>query len=181
MACAKSEYPEPKNSIDVSWQHPHADFQLFDTNGKPLSLKDFRGKVVVLFFGYTHCPEVCPTTLADLAQVMRVLGPDAKKIQVLFITLDPERDTAEKLAKYIPSFDPTFIGLLGDTQAIAQAAKSFGIIYQKQADQHGGYTLDHTDGTYLIGLEGKPLWMSRYGQSADLLAQDIKMLLTLSK
>jgi protein SCO1/2 len=181
LACAKSEYPEPKNSIDVRWQHPQADFHLFDTNGKPHGLADYRGKVVVLFFGYTHCPEVCPTTLADLAQVMRVLGPDAKKIQVLFITLDPERDTAEILSKYIPSFDPAFVGLWGDSQATAQAAKSFGVNFQKQADKYGGYTLDHTDGTYLIGLEGKPLWLSRYGQSADLLAQDIKMLLTLNR
>lgn len=181
LACSKSEYPEPKNSIDVSWQHPQADFHLFDTNGKSHSLADYRGKVVVLFFGYTHCPEVCPTTLADLAQVMRVLGPDAKKIQVLFITLDPERDTAEILSKYIPSFDPAFVGLWGDSQATAQAAKSFGVNFQKQADKHGGYTLDHTDGTYLIGLEGRPLWLSRYGQSADLLAQDIKMLLTLNR
>lgn len=180
LACTKAEYPEPKNSIDVSWQHPHADFHMLDASGKPRSLVDYRGKVVVLFFGYTHCPEVCPTTLADLAQVMRVLGPDAKKVQVLFITLDPERDTAEKLSKFIPSFDPTFIGLRSDVEATAQAAKSFGVSYQKQADNHGGYTLDHTDGTYLIGLEGKPLWLSRYGQSADLLAQDIKMLLTLT-
>jgi protein SCO1/2 len=119
--------------------------------------------------------------LADLAQVVRVLGQEAKKVQVIFITLDPERDTADMLSKYVPSYDPSFVGLWGDSQATAQAAKSFGVNYQKQADKHGGYTLDHTDSIYLIGLEGKPLWMSRYGQSADLLSQDIKMLMTINR
>jgi protein SCO1/2 len=180
-ACNKSEYPSPLNAIDISWQHAQVDFHLLDASGKPRSLSDYRGKVVVLFFGYTHCPEVCPTTLADLAQVMRLLGQDAKKIQVLFITLDPERDSPEVLSKYIPSFDPSFIGLSGDSQATAQAAKSFGVVYQKQSDNHGGYTLDHSDGTYLIGIEGKPLWLSRYGQQADLLVQDIKLLLAISR
>src|SRR5450631_2709959 len=172
-ACGEPELPSPYHAIDISWQHAQADFQLTDFNGKPRSLLDFRGKVVVLFFGYTHCPEVCPTTLADLAQVMRLLGPEAKKVQVLFVTLDPERDTADVLSKFIPSFDSSFIGLYGDAQATAQAAKLFGVNYQKQPGKHGGYTLDHSDGTYLIGPEGKPLWLSRYGQPADLLVQDI--------
>jgi protein SCO1/2 len=180
-ACTKSEYSEPRNAIDVGWQHPQADFHLLDAGGKPESLADYRGKVVVLFFGYTHCPEVCPTTLADLAQVMRLLGQDAKKVQVLFVTLDPERDTPEVLAKFIPAFDPSFIGLHGDAQATAQAAKLFGVNYQKQYDNRGGYTLDHSDGTYLIGPEGKPLWLSRYGQHVDLLVQDIKMLLAMTR
>lgn len=179
-ACSKSEYPAPINAIDVSWQHPQADFHLLNAAGKPANLADYRGKVVVLFFGYTHCPEVCPTTLADLAHVMRLLGADAKKVQVLFITLDPERDTPEVLSKFIPSFDPSFIGLYGDAQATAQAAKSFGVNYQKQFDKRGSYTIDHSDGSYLIGPDGKPLWLSRYGQRADLLAQDIKILIAKS-
>lgn len=178
-ACNKSDYPSPLNAIDISWQHAQADFHLYNERGKQRSLSDYRGKVVVLFFGYTHCPEVCPTTLADLAHAMRMLGPDAKKVQVLFVTLDPERDTPEVLAKYIPSFDPSFVGLSGDSQATAQAAKSFGVNYQKQSDNHGSYTLDHSDGTYLIGVEGKPLWMSRYGQKTDMIVQDIKLLLAI--
>lgn len=177
--CSKPDYPEPLNAIDISWQHPQADFQLLDSGGKSHRLADYRGKVVVVFFGYTHCPEVCPTTLADLAQAMRLLGQDAVKVQVLFVTLDPERDTPEVLSKFIPAFDHTFIGLYGDAQATSQAAKSFGVNYQKQFDKNGGYTLDHTDGTYLIGLDGKPLWLSRYGQRSELLAQDIKMLLAI--
>lgn len=177
VSCAGREYPAPLHAIDVTWQHPEVDFRLSDPNGKARTLADFRGKVKVVFFGYTHCPEVCPTTLADLAQVMRQLGPDAKNVQVLFVTLDPERDTPQVLGKFIPSFDPSFLGLYGDAHATAQAAQSFGVNYQKHAEKNGMYTLDHSDGTYLIGREGKPLWMSRYGQRTDFLVQDIRLLL----
>jgi protein SCO1 len=180
-ACGEPEMPSPYHAIDVSWQHAQADFQLTDFNGKPRSLLDFRGKVVVLFFGYTHCPEVCPTTLADLAQVMRLLGKDADRVQVLFVTLDPERDSPELLAKFVPSFDPSFLGLYGDTQATAQAAKAFGVNYMKQYDKHGGYTLDHTDGIYLLGTRGKPLLLAPYGQRAEQLAQDIRLLLAIGR
>lgn len=175
-ACSKP-LPEPLHAIDVSWQHPHAGFHLTDASGNARSLEDFGDKVVVLFFGYTHCPEVCPTTLADLAQVMRQLGPDAARVQVLFVTLDPERDTPQVLGKFVPYFDPSFIGLYGDAQATADAAKAFGVNYQKHPDKNGGYTLDHSDGTYLIGIGGKPIWMSRYGQRSDWLAEDIRRLL----
>jgi protein SCO1/2 len=176
-SCSKPEYPAPLHAIDVTWQHPEPDFHLTDFNGRPRTLADFHGKVVVLFFGYTHCPEVCPTTLADLAQAMRELGPAAQRVQVLFITLDPERDTPQLLAKFVPAFDPSFLGLYGDAQSTAQAAQSFGASYQKHAEKDGGYTLDHSDGTYLIGMGGRPLWMSRYGQRTDFLVQDIRRLL----
>jgi len=177
--CNKPEPPLPTHAVDVSWRYEQtaADFRLTDAYGKARSLSDFRDKVVVLFFGYTHCPEVCPTTLADLAQVMRLLGPDAEKVQVLLVTLDPERDTPEVLAKYVPSFHPSFLGLYGDAQATAQAAKVFGVNYDKHSDGKGGYTLDHTDGNYLIGIGGKPVLMSPYGQRSELLVQDIKLLL----
>ena len=176
-ACGEPEMPSPYHAKDVSWQHAHADFQLADFNGKPRSLLDFRGKVVVLFFGYTHCPEICPTTLADLAQVMHLLGKDVDRVQVLFVTLDPERDSPELLAKFVPSFDPSFLGLYGDEQATKQAANAFGVNYVKQDDKHGGYTLDHTAGMYLLGTRGKPLLLAPYGQSAEQLAQDIRLLL----
>jgi protein SCO1/2 len=181
VACAKQEYPAPLHAIDVSWQHPKPGFHLIDANGNSRRLADFRGKVVVLFFGYTHCPEVCPTTLADLAQAMRLLGADAERVQVLFITLDPERDTPQLLAKYVPAFNSSFLGLYGDAQATDDAAKSFGVNYQKQPDKRGGYTLDHTDATYLIGPSGEPLWMSRYGQRTDFLVEDIRRLLALKR
>lgn len=175
-ACSKPQ-PEPLHAIDVSWQHPQAGFHLTDASGKARSLEDFGDRVVVLFFGYTHCPEVCPTTLADLAQVRRQLGPDAARVQVLFVTLDPERDTPQVLGKFVPYFDPSFIGLYGDAQATADAARAFGVNYQKHPDKDGGYTLDHSDGTYLIGIGGKPVWMSRYGQRTDWLVEDIRRLL----
>lgn len=180
-ACSEKEMPSPYHAIDVTWQHTHADFLLKDFNGKPHNLLDFRGKVVVLFFGYTHCPEVCPTTLADLAQVMRLLGKDASRVQVLFVTLDPERDTPGLLAKYVTSFDPAFLGLYGDAPSTAKAAKSFGVNYVKQYDKHGGYTLDHTDGIYLLGTRGKPLLMAPYGQPAEKMLEDIRLLLSINQ
>ena len=176
-ACGQQELPAPFHAIDVTRPLEQADFHLADYNGKPRSLADFRGKVVVLFFGYTHCPLACPTTLADLAQVMRMLGKDAGRVQVLFITVDPERDKPELLAKFVPSFDPSFLGLSGDAQATAQAAKSFGVSYEKQSYTKGGYTFLHSDGTFLIGTKGQPILLSRYGQQAELLAQDIRLLL----
>ncbi len=176
-SCSQAHYPAPSHAIDISWQHPEADFRLADPDGKTLTLADFRGKVKVVFFGYTHCPEVCPTTLADLAQAMTQLGPDAKNVQVIFVTLDPERDTRQVLGRFVPYFDPSFLGLSGDAQATAQAAQSFGVSYEKHPEKNGGYTLDHTDATYLIGKDGKPLWMSRYGQRTDFLVQDIRLLL----
>ncbi len=181
VACSEQELPSPYHAIDVTWQHTHADFLLNDFNGKPRSLLDFRGEVVVLFFGYTHCPEVCPTTLADLAQVMRLLGKDASRVQVVFITLDPERDTPALLAKFVTSFNPSFLGLYGNAESTAKAAKSFGVNYVKQYDKHGGYTLDHSDGIYLLGTRGKPLLLSPYEQPAEKLAQDIRMLLLINQ
>ena len=180
-ACGKPELPSPFSAIDVTWQHPAIDFHLTDFNGHARSLADFKGKAVVLFFGYTHCPEVCPTTLADFAQVMRMLGKDADKVQVLFVTLDPERDKPEFLAKYLTSFNPNFLGLYGDAQATAQAAKSFGVNYGKVFGKNGDYTLDHSDGTFLIGGKGKPILLSPYNQTSQLLVQDIKLLLALDR
>jgi protein SCO1/2 len=176
-ACGEYGSPSPYRAQDVTLPLAQADFHLTDFNGKPRSLADFRGKVVVLFFGYTHCPEVCPTTLSGLAKVMRMLGKDADKVQVLFVTVDPERDRPEMLAKFIPSFYPSFLGLSGDERATAQTAKAFGVIYEKQYYKNGRYTMLHSDGTFLIGTKGQPLLLSRYGEHAELLVQDIKLLL----
>jgi len=164
-------------STDITGADYGKDFALTDHTGKARTLGDFRGKVVVMFFGYTHCPQICPTTLADLAQVMRMLDKDADRVQVLFVTLDPERDSRELLAQYPPAFYPTFKGLSGDSMATAQAAQAFGVIYQKQPNKNGGYDLDHSAGTYLIAPGGKPVLLAPYGQRAELLVQDIKLLL----
>lgn len=176
-----SEPPSPYHAIDVSWQHKQPAFELTDAGGKQHKLTEFRGRAVVLFFGYTHCPEVCPTTLADLAQVMHELGPDATRVQVIFVTLDPERDRPELLGKYVTAFNPAFLGLYGDAAATAAAAKAFGVNYEKRPDGHGSYTLDHTDGMYLIGPRGAPLLLSPYGQRPELLVQDIRMLLAVGR
>ncbi len=178
-ACGEPKLPSPFKSSDVSANYGQADFHLFDATGKPVSLSDFRGKVVALFFGYLHCPDVCPTTLADLARVMDMLGKDSEKVQVIFVTLDPERDSREQLAQYPPAFHPTFLGLSGDTQATAAAAKAFNIVYRKQATKSGGYTLDHSAGTFLIAPTGKPVLLSTFGQRPELLAQDIRVLLAM--
>ena len=175
--CGEHKLPSPFKASDVSAQYAKADFQLHEATGKPVSLADYRGKVVALFFGYTHCPQVCPTTLADMAQVMRMLGKDADRVQVLFVTLDPERDTRALLAQYPPAFFPTFKGLSGDSMATAQAAQAFGVTWQKQPNKSGGYDLDHSAGTYLIAPGGKPVLLAPYGQRTELLAQDIRLLL----
>ena len=180
-ACEEPRLPSPFQASDVSAKYAGADFRLVDPGGKARSLADFKGKVVVLFFGYTHCPDVCPTTLADLAQVMRLLDKDADRVQVLFVTLDPQRDTPGLLAQYVPAFHPSFLGLYGDAQATAQAAGAFGVDYQKQPGKNSGYTLDHFAGTYLIGASGRPLLLAPYGQRAELLAQDIKLLLRMAR
>ena len=149
-------------------------------DGKPRTLADFRGKVVVVFFGFTHCPDVCPTTLVDMAQVVKALGPDGGKVQVLFVTVDPERDTPQVLAQYVPSFNPAFLGLYGDADATARAAKEFRVYYQKQPVKGGGYSVDHSAGTFILDREGRLRLFARYGQGAPALLHDIRILLGVS-
>jgi len=154
------------------------DFHLTDHNGKPRSLADYRGKVVLIFFGYTQCPDFCPTTLANLATAVRELGPDAARVQVLFITVDPERDTQELLSRYVPAFDPTFIGLYGDAAATAATAKEFRILYQKQpGPTPGSYTMDHSTGTFVFDPQGRLRVYESYTQGPDAIAHDIRTLL----
>jgi protein SCO1/2 len=153
------------------------DFKLTDHNGRVRTLADFRGKVVTIFFGYTHCPDVCPTVLAEMAQVMRELGPDAKNVQVLFVTVDPERDTPDVLRKYVPAFYPSFLGLYGDANATARTAKEFKIVYQKHALPGGGYSMDHSAGTYIYDRKGRLRLYASNGSSAAVLLHDIRILL----
>ncbi len=164
------------HASDVGDRFEHADFHLTDHNGIPRSLGDFRGKVVLIFFGYTHCPDVCPTTLAGYAQTLRLLGKDADRVQVLFVTIDPERDTRELLAKFVPAFDPRFLGLYGDARATAEAAKNFGVSYQKHPTKDG-YTMDHSTFGYIVDTRGKVRLMAGDMEPADWLAQDIRQLL----
>jgi protein SCO1/2 len=174
-ACGRTAPPR-FHASDVTGKYTQADFHLTDHNGKPRSLSDFRGKVVVMFFGYTHCPDVCPTTLANLAHTMRLLDKDAGRVQVLFVTIDPERDTREILAQFVPAFDPAFLGLYGDAQATADAAKSFMVDYQKVPAKKG-YFMDHTSFTYLIDTQGRVRLLAGEREPDDWLAQDIRQLL----
>jgi protein SCO1/2 len=163
---------------DVTGADFGKELNLTDHNGKPRTLNDFRGKVVVLFFGFTHCPDVCPTTLAELALVARELGPDAARMQVLFVTVDPERDTPELLRRYVPAFNPAFLGLYGDAEATARAAQAFKIVYRKQPlDTSGSYTMDHSAGTYILDQAGRLRLFAQYGAGAPALLHDIRILL----
>ncbi len=174
--CEKPKLPSPFHASDIGAMFTEADFRLTDHNGKTRTLADFRGKAVALFFGYTHCPDVCVTTLADLAQVMQLLGKDADKVQVLFITVDPERDKPELLAQYAPAFHPSFLGLYGDAQATAQAAKAFYVAYEKRPTA-SGYNMDHTVGAFLVDPKGKVRLRAPLAQRTDWLADDIRLLL----
>jgi protein SCO1/2 len=153
-------------------------FSLTDHNGKPRTLADFKGKVVVLFFGYTQCPDVCPTTMAEMAAVMKELGPAADEVQVLFVTLDPERDTQQLLASYVPAFDKRFLGLRGTPEQTAATAKEFKVFVAKvPGKEPGSYTVDHTAGSYVFDKEGRVRLFLRHGQGPAPIVHDLRQLL----
>jgi len=153
-------------------------FSLTDHNGKARTLADFRGKVVVLFFGYTQCPDVCPTTMAEMAAVMKELGPAADDVQVLFVTLDPERDTQELLASYVPAFDKRFLGLRGTPEQTAKTAKEFKVFVAKvEGREEGSYTVDHTAGSYVFDKEGRVRLFLRHGNGPAPIVHDLRQLL----
>jgi protein SCO1/2 len=154
-------------------------FALTDHTGKPRTLADFKGKVVVVFFGYTQCPDVCPTTMAEMATVMQKLGPLADQVQVLFITLDPERDTQQLLASYVPAFDKRFIGLRGTPEQTAKTAKEFKVFYAKvPGSDPNSYTIDHTAGSYVFDRDGRLRLFIRHGQGPDPIVHDLRELLS---
>lgn len=168
---------EFKNT-DITGLDYAKDFALQDHNGEMRTLADFKGKAVVVFFGFTQCPDVCPTTMAEMATVMQQLGPQADKVQVLFITVDPERDTPELLAKYVPAFDSRFLGLVGDKEATDKVVKEFKVFYQKvPGKEPGSYTVDHTAGSYVFDPQGRIRLFIRHGQGAEPIAHDLKLLL----
>lgn len=176
--CNKQSSSIKFHSTDITGVDFGTDFNLIDHNGKSRTLADFKGKAVVMFFGYTHCPDVCPTTMSDLAQALALLGKDADKVQVLFVTVDPQRDTQGLLAQYVPAFNPGFLGLYGDDAATAKVAKDFRIFYQKNKSKDGQrYDVDHTAGTYVFDQSGKLRLFMSYGQGAEIIAHDLRAIL----
>jgi protein SCO1/2 len=166
-------------ATDITGSAIGGEFRLTDHHGQTRALSDFRGKVVVLFFGYTHCPDACPTTMSELATAMKQLGGRAKDVQVLFVTVDPERDTEALLAQYVPSFYPSFIGLTGTPQDIRKVADQFKIVYQKVASpgDEKNYSVDHSAGSYIFDKAGKLRLFVNYGAGAAVFAHDIGQLL----
>ena len=165
-------------SIDLTGADYAQGFSLTDHNGQLRTLKDFAGKVVVVFFGFTQCPDVCPTSMAELAQVKQQLGADGDKLQGIFITVDPERDTAEMLKAYMGNFDPTFLALRPTLEQLPQVAKDFKIYYKKvDGKTPGSYTMDHSAGSYVFDEKGRIRLYNRYGSGADALASDIRLLI----
>ncbi|WP_440964365.1 SCO family protein [Massilia sp. GER05] len=180
-ACDKlpGKQKESFQNTDVTGLDYAKGFALTDHTGKPRTLADFKGKAVVVFFGYTQCPDVCPTTMAEMAAVMQKLGPLADQVQVLFVTLDPERDTQELLANYVPAFDKRFLGLRGTPEQTAKTAKEFKVFYSKvPGTDPGSYTIDHTAGSYVFDRAGRLRLFIRHGQGPDPIVHDLRQLLS---
>src|SRR3954469_3321004 len=162
---------------DVSGAPFGKTLELTDHNGQRRTLADFKGKVVVVFFGYTHCPDACPTTMSELATVAKELGPDASRMQVLFVTVDPERDTPDVLKQYVPSFNPSFLGLYGTPDETTRVAKEFKVYVARQQQPGGSYSVDHSAGTFVFDKQGKLRLFGQYGAGAKPMLHDVRVLL----
>ena len=167
-------------AVDITGAEYARDFALPDAStGRVRTLADFKGKVVVVFFGFTQCPDVCPSTMAELAQVKTALGKDGERIQGILISIDPERDTSEILKTYMTGFDPSFVALRGNPAQTTVTAKEFKVFYAKVPGKtEGGYTMDHTAGSYVFDAQGKVRLFVRYGSGPQALLADLKVLLT---
>ena len=170
------------SSIDITGADYANAFTLTDHNGQTRTLADFKGKVVVIFFGYTQCPDVCPTSLGELAEAKRLLGADGEKLQGLFVSVDPTRDTPEVMKQYMASFDPSFLALYAAPDALPALAKSFRVYYKKvDGKTPTSYTMDHSAGSYVYDTAGRLRVYHRYGSGAAALAADVATLLKESK
>lgn len=181
MALAATGCAEQKpqfKAVDITGADYAKDFALPDQDGQPRSLKDFQGKAVVVFFGFTQCPDVCPTTLSELAEAKKLLGADGAKVQGVFITVDPERDTQPVLKAYMANFDPSFVALRGSPEQLAVTAKDFKVYYKKaEGKTPGSYSMDHSAASYVYDPQGRLRLYVRYGQGPQALASDLKLLL----
>ena len=179
LACKKSPSPAPAfHATDITGASFARDFELPDHNGKTRTLASFRGKVVAIFFGYTHCPDVCPTTLSDFALALKSMGADARKVQVLFVTLDPERDTPALLKQFVPAFNPTFLALHPKGDQLKRVTDEYKVVHEKTATKgEDGYLIDHSAGTYVYDPHGRLRLLMPYGSQAGDIARDLKTLL----
>lgn len=176
-ACQPAPQAPVFQATDITGAAFARDFRLTDHNGQPRTLASFKGKVVAIFFGYTHCPDVCPTTLSDFAAALKQLGPLGDRVQVLFVTVDPQRDTPELLKLFVPAFDPRFLGMYTDAASLAAIAKEYKIVYQKTSVKDAdSYLIDHSAGSYVYDAEGRLRLLIPYGSSPDLIAHDLKTL-----
>ena len=165
-------------AIDITGADYAKDFALTDHNGQARTLKDFQGKVVMVFFGYTQCPDVCPTSMAEMAEIKKLLGKDGDRVQCLFVSVDPERDKPEMLKEYMAAFDPTFLALYTTPEKTAALAKDFKVYYKKvNGPTPTSYTIDHTAGSYVYDTTGKLRLFTRYGTKPELTAADLRQLL----
>ena len=168
----------PFKGVDVTGSAMGQELRLADHNGTPRSLVDFRGKVVVVAFGFTQCPDICPTTLADYASAVKSLGGDGRAVQVLFVTLDPERDTPELLRQYVPAFHPGFLGLWGNAEAIGNVTRDFKVYAQKRPGKtQESYTIDHSTQSFVFDREGRTRLVIPHGTAPGAIASDLRILL----
>jgi len=166
------------SSVDVTGAEYAKSFELTDHNGQVRHLSDFAGKVVVMFFGYTQCPDVCPTTMTEMAGIKRALGPDGDRLQILFVTVDPERDTPSVLKGYMANFDPSFLALYAPLDKLAEVAKEYKIYYKKvEGKTDSSYTMDHSAGSYVYDTKGQLRLFTRYGSDPKGLTEDVRILL----
>ena len=164
--------------VDITGADYAKELNLPDQNGQVRKIKDFSGKLVVVFFGYTQCPDVCPTTMQELAEVKRLLGSDGDKLQAVFVTVDPERDTTELLKAYVENFDASFVALRPTSEQLPVIAKDFKIYYKRvEGKTPTSYTMDHSAGSYTFDAQGRVRLFNRYGMGAEALAHDFKLLL----
>jgi protein SCO1/2 len=183
MACERPAAPAVAppaalRGVDITGADYARTLELTDQFGKRRSLGEFKGKAVVVFFGYTQCPDVCPTTMAELSQAKRLLGADGERVQGIFVSVDPERDTPVVLKDYLAAFDPSFVGLRGSIDETKAAAKEFKVFFAKVPGRtEGSYTIDHTAGAYLFDPAGRVRVFARHGSGAEALAADLKALL----
>jgi protein SCO1/2 len=177
--CPREPAPPTFEATDITGASFAHTLALPDHNGVPRTLGDFKGKVVAVFFGYTHCPDVCPTTLSDFAAALNLLGADADRVQVLFVTVDPERDTPAVLKQFVPAFDARFLGLSGDAETTRKVAQEFKVVYQKSAGETDpkNYLVDHNTGTYVFDRNGKVRLLISHGSAPEAIAADLKTLL----